>query len=167
MKLYKMQQFKIFKPIFAISMLALLNGCSYKTECYTPDAKQGYEEKNCYQYDSALISNHRFVYMDKTVWMQYNHRYLVEARDFNISVNDTNATKTTAYTILPSDHPLETYSNLLVNINFLKAFDKISSISYRVSNPQDEIEPQKLSSFSVKALNNILELAKSEDNKTK
>jgi hypothetical protein len=167
MRLYKIQQFKIFKPIFAISIVALISGCSYKTECYTPDAKQGYEEKNCYQYDNALISNHRFIYMNKTVWMQYRHHYLIEARDFNISVNDNNTTKTTTYTVLPSDHPLESYSNLLVNIDFIKAFDKVNSISYKVTNPQHEIEPQKLGSFSVKALNNILELAKSEDNKTK
>lgn len=147
-----------------------VSGCSYKNDCYNPKAKQSYEKEVCYSYDEALISDHRFVYMDKIVWMQYQKQFLVDARDFNITVNEKNATKVTGFRVLPSDHPLESFSNLLININFLKSFEKIESLSYVATNPQKEIKPQTLGYFSIQALNNILNLAKSKDleaNKTR
>lgn len=153
----------ILAPIF-------IGGCSYKSDCYTPKAKQNYEKTTCYQYDEAMVSDHRFVYMDGSVWMQYEKRFLIDARDFNITANETNSTKTVKFVVLPSDHPLEPFSNLLINIDHLKSFDKIESLSYAATNTQKEIEPQTLGYFSIKALNNILELAKSkttESNKTR
>ncbi len=154
--------------LFLLASIALsLSGCSYKNDCYKPNQKQGYEDVVCYSYNNALFADHRFVYMDKTVWMMHKKQYLIEARDFNITVNDGNSTKTTSYRVLPSDHNLEDYSNLMVNVDFLKSQGKITSLSYTITNKQGEIEPQKLSSFSISSLNNILELARSESNKTK
>jgi len=155
---------KINNTILSALLCSLyLSGCSYKNGCYEPKVQQKYEKETCYSYDEALISEHRFVYMNKTVWMQYQKQFLVDARDFNITVNDNNTTKTTDFIVLPSDHPLEPFSNLLINIDYLKSFKKIESLSYVATNPQKEIAPQKLGSFSIKALNNILDLARSKD----
>ncbi len=166
--MYLAKNFNLKNGLLSLGFVALFfSGCSYKNDCYKPKAKQGYEDVVCYAYDDALISNHRFIYMNDSVWMMYKKQYLVEARDFNITVNDNNTTKTTSYRVLPSDHTLDDYSNLLVNIDFLRQHGKITSLSYTVTNKQDEIEPQKLGMFSIMALNNILDLARSESNKTK
>lgn len=166
--MYPVKNFSLKNGLLTLGVIALsFSGCSYKNDCYKPKAKQGYEDVVCYAYDDALFSNHRFIYMNKNVWMMYKKQYLVEARDFNITVNEHNTTKTTSYTVLSSDHDFDGYSNLLVNIDFLKQHGKIDSLSYNVTNKQEEIEPQKLGFFSVMALNNILDLARSESNKTK
>jgi hypothetical protein len=145
----------------------IATGCSYKTDCYTPLKKQKYEEKVCYKYNDSPFSGTRFVYMDDTLWMQHDYHYVIEARDFNITVNDENETHTTTkFLVLPSDHPLEPFSNLLINVNFLRSYDKINSLSYMPTNPESEFDGKNLWGLSLWSLNRFIGAIKEENNKT-
>jgi hypothetical protein len=152
--------------IFAISITSIVGCATAPSECYTPVSKQGYEKQVCYKYDDSLTGNHRFVYMGESVWMQYAKPILIESRDFNMTVNGTNHITADKYTILHSDHPLAEYSSLMVNLDFLTKFDKVSSLSYTVLPAQNELEPQKLTNQELTSLNNILALAKQTKKET-
>jgi hypothetical protein len=145
----------------------IATGCSYKTDCYTPLKKQNYEEKVCYKYNDPLFANSRFVHMDNTLWMQYDYHYIIEARDFNVTVNDENETHiATKFLVLPSDHPLEKFSNLLINVNFLRSYDKINSLSYTPLNPNSEMGRENLWGMNLWALNRFIDTLKTEENTT-
>lgn len=166
----KMDTKNKFFSISAVCLLsgALVSGCSYKSDCYNPKLKQSHEEKICYKYSSSPFENSRFIYLDDTLWMQYDYKYIIEARDFNVTVNDKNETHTAdKFLVLPSDHPLEKFSNLLINVDFLKYYDKIDSLTYEPLNPNSEMGKEKLWGINLWALNRFLRAIKQEHNITK
>ncbi len=162
------------KKLYTLASLTIIGfatigttGCSYKTDCYKPLKKQKFEENVCYKYSDSPFSATRFVYMDDTLWMQYGYRYIIEARDFNVTVNDENETHTTTkFLVLPSDHPLEPFSNLLINVDFLRSYNKINSLSYMPTNPEREFGEKNLWGLSLWSLNRFIASATGDYNKT-
>jgi hypothetical protein len=122
------------KFMLIFSGALLLSGCGLiRSTDYTPELKQAFEDIESIRYANAPFSNTRLVYMHDKLWLQYNEEWLLEARILEMVVNDTNATKINKYLLLPSDHPLGSYSNMLFDVNFLlDNTTEVKSLTYRV-----------------------------------
>ena len=148
--------FSRYTPLTILISALFMSGCTHTNKLYVPQDKQAYEDIDIFDYRAMPLTNVRFVYLDGRLWMQPKGAYLVEARNFIVTVNATDYPATQKFLILPSDHPMEGFSNLYVDVSFLIERHDIVSLSYKAINPHSDVAPKTLSQIDIKALNGFL-----------